>query len=105
MLLCFVQQAFRWDEFEHADPGQVPAMRGCRGPQFLFGFGERDVECRLIGALSLDEELHRQRGLAGAGIALDEVEPVAFDPAIQDIIQAFDAQASLRGLKPFEFGH
>jgi hypothetical protein len=34
------------------------------------------------------EELQRQRGLAGAGFAFDQVQPVAGEAAVQHLVQA-----------------
>ena len=58
--------------------------------QLFGGLGERDVEAALAQARALQQELQRQRRLARAGVALDEVQPIARKATAEDIIKASD---------------
>jgi len=60
------------------------------GPELLASLREGDVE-RLLAAPEPSRELQAQGRLAGAGIALDEMEPRSGQPAAKDMVESFDA--------------
>ena len=62
-------------------------MRGGHRFELITRFRERDVEDRLAEPGAFDQELHRQRGLAGTGHALDEVEAAARQAPIQNVVE------------------
>ena len=49
-------------------------MRGGAVAQLLLGLGEGDVEPRLAGLGALEQELERDRRLAGAGAAFEQID-------------------------------
>lgn len=55
--------------------------------QFGFCFGEGDIKTALVPAYAFQQELQGQRGLADAGIALDQVQAVGREPAAENIVQ------------------
>ena len=67
-----------------------PAVRRGDRAQLLVGLGQRDVEHGLARVRALEQELQRQRGLAGARHALDQVEPVARQAAHQNVVETHD---------------
>src|SRR5947199_7438528 len=71
-------------------------MRGGHRLDFLPAFGERHVEHRLTEADSLHQELKSQRGLAGAGHALDKVQAPRCKTPGQHVIQAAHSAAGKR---------
>jgi hypothetical protein len=88
LLLFGIQQAFRRQKFEHLDVvAQRPAVGGRAFAQFLLGFRKRDVEAFLAGLGALQQELQRNRRLAGSRRALDEEYVPAGKSAGQDIVQ------------------
>ena len=57
------------------------------------GLGERDVEARLAAPHAFEQELQRERRLAHAGIAVDEIEAVARQAAAEDLVEPGHAGA------------
>ena len=78
-------------ELEQVDAVERPVMARRDGAQLLLGFGERDVEAGLAEVAALEQELQRQRGLAGAGRALDEIDAIGEQAAAQHVVEAGDA--------------
>ncbi len=79
------------DQLEHRDAVERPAMAvGHRG-QFLGGFRQRDVQPFFALFRAFQQELQRQRGLAGARRALDQVDPAGREAAAQDVVESGDA--------------
>ena len=68
-------------------PVERPAVRLGAGLQLLLRLRERNVETLLAGAHALEQELQRERGLAGTRIAVDEIEPLGDQSAAQDFVQ------------------
>lgn len=97
LLLRLVEQAFRRDQREDGDRLiQCPAVRGGAFAKLFLGFGERDVEACFADARALAQEVGCDRGLAGARIALDQIDAAAFQPAAQDVVEAIDPERGLR---------
>src|SRR5579871_1424673 len=59
--------------------------------QFAGGFGERDVKPAFALTPPLQQELQRDRRLSGTGIALQKEHAIPCKPALQHIVQTFDA--------------
>ena len=69
-------------------------MGCCRSSQLVRRLGKRHIHAALAQALALQKELQRERRLAGAGRALDQVEAVARQAAGEDGIEASNAHQS-----------
>jgi hypothetical protein len=59
--------------------------------QFDFSLGQGDVQHGLAARRALGQELQRQRGLARARIALDQVQPVPGQAPAKDIVESGNA--------------
>ena len=94
-LLLLGAEAGLGHQLDHRDAVERPPMRRRRGPQLVRRLGKRDVHAALAQAAPLQQELQRERRLAGAGHALDEVEAVAGQATSKDVIEAKDASQSL----------
>src|SRR5690348_15061354 len=68
-----------------------PSMRGCHRLDLLVRFGKGDMQHRFAAPCSLEQELERERSLAGPRRTFDEVQPVGDEPAFQDIVETFDS--------------
>ncbi len=66
-------------------------MREGGGAQFVLGLGEGDVEAAFAIRRAGAQEIERERGLAGAGLALQQVDMAMHEPAAEDIVQARNA--------------
>ena len=84
-------------ELEDRQSGQVPAVRIRHGPELLAGLREGDVESLLAAPEALEQELQPQGGLAGAGVALDEMETPGGQTAAKDMVEPFDASGRTGG--------
>ena len=82
---------FRRRELAKGDAFEVPSVRVGDRPQFVLRLRQAHVEHRLAGPGARQQELHRQRRLARAGSAFDEVEPIAPEAAGEDVVQPRDA--------------
>src|SRR5215468_639169 len=69
-------------------------MRARHPFELCVGFGERDVEHPLPAPLALEQKLQREGGLAGARIALHQIEAIARHAAIEHIIEPRDTGAT-----------
>jgi hypothetical protein len=69
-----VELAVLGDQLEDLDAVERPAVRARAGRQLVAGLGQRHVQARLAGAHAFEQVLQGQRGLAGAGVAVDEIE-------------------------------
>ena len=58
-------------------PSSDQPWEAATAAQLLLGFREGDVQDRLAAAGAFEQELQRERGLARAGHAFDQVQPVA----------------------------
>ena len=67
-------------------------MRFGHAEQFFFGFRQRYVQDRFTAPGALDQELHRQRGLAGPGHTFDQVKPMRSKASAKNVIETFDAR-------------
>ena len=77
-------------------PLEGPAVRARDAGQLVRGLGQRDVEHRLAAPHAFEQELERERRLAGARDALDQVEAVRREAAAEDVVEAGDAGAQQR---------
>jgi len=59
--------------------------------QLVGGLGQGHIEAGLPSGGSLEEELQSGGGLAGAGIALDQVQAVSGETAAEDVVQPGNA--------------
>jgi hypothetical protein len=62
-----------------------------------FRFRKRDVEAGFAAPYPFKQELERERRLSHARITVDEIKPVARQPAAQDFVEAGNAGRALRG--------
>ena len=91
VLLVRPQAVLRRDQLADRDPVERPAVRVGHLAKLLLGLRERHVQDRLAAAGALQQELQRQRGLAGAGHAFDEVQPMRREAAAQNVVETLDA--------------
>jgi hypothetical protein len=82
-----VERRLGRDELEEVDAVERPAVPARHQAELLLGLGERDVERGLAPPGALEQELERERRLAGAGATLEEVEPVGVEAAAQDVVE------------------
>src|SRR3954465_11353405 len=94
LLLLGIEDVFGWHKLENpALLLERPAMRAHAGAQLLFGLGQADVDAEFAGSGARHQELQRNGGLAGAGIALEQVQAVPGEAATEHEVQAGDASA------------
>ena len=79
---------FRRHELENGHAVKGPAVARRHQPKLGLAFGERDVEDLFATLDAFEEELKRERGLAGSRGAFDEIKPVGVKAAAQNVIQA-----------------
>jgi hypothetical protein len=89
-LLALGVEAELVDELVELDAVERPAMRRRRGPQLLGALRQGDVEALLAVRDAVEQELQGERGLAGAGRALEQVEPPLGQAAGQDVVEPGD---------------
>src|SRR5207253_3689125 len=88
LLLVLVEEAFGRDQLEHRQRVvELPPMRQSADAKLLLGFRQRDVEARLSRRGPREKELRRDRRLAGAGAAFDQIDASALQAARQDIVE------------------
>jgi hypothetical protein len=92
VLLRGLQALLRRHQLADGDAAQVEAVRLGHRLQLFLGLRERHVEDRVPLARALHQVLHRERGLARPGHALDQVQPVGCEAAAEDVVQAVDAR-------------
>ncbi|MNC86839.1 hypothetical protein D3C83_25230 [compost metagenome] len=85
------REAFALGELEELESVERPAVRAGDRLELQYVLGERDVQALLATVAPLEQELHGERRFAGAGIALDEVHPVARQPAAKEEVEPGDA--------------
>ena len=87
-LLAFgIEAELGRDQLVDLDAVEIPAMRARHMQQFLPALRERDVEAALVLGPAFEHELERQRRLARAGLALDQVHAVAGIAAAENVIE------------------
>jgi hypothetical protein len=69
---------------------EIEPVRGRHGVKLFGGFGQGNVQARLVLGLTSQEELESERRLARTRGALDHVEPVRDQPAAQNVIETLD---------------
>jgi hypothetical protein len=95
-VLLFGLQAFLVGyQFADVDALKGPAVGQRYCADFLFRLGQGDVQDPLALSHALHQELERERGLARARLAFQQVKPVGCEAAAQDVVQAFDACARM----------
>src|SRR5262249_40933068 len=77
------------------DASQVPAVRAGAGLQLLLGFRQGTPEGALAPAHAFQQELEAERGFAGAGVALDDVQVARGPAAAQHVVESGDAGRNL----------
>ncbi len=73
------------------DALERPAVRARHAVQLFLGLGERHVHAAFAAAAAFQQVLQRERGLARARVALDEVDAVRGEAAAEDVVEAGDA--------------
>ena len=63
----------------------------------MLGLGEREVQAALPCRAAGSHELKRQRGLANAGITLDQEQPISRQPTAEYLVQSGDPGAGWPG--------
>jgi hypothetical protein len=56
--------------------------------QLLSRFGQRDIQARFASPGAGEQILKRERRLARARIAVEQIEPLADQAAVKDLVQA-----------------
>ena len=96
LLLVGVEQTFGRDKFEDRDVvAEMPTVRGRGLAQLVPRFGQADVKSAFAAPCALDQVLHRDRGFAGPGIALEQIQAVAREATTKDVVEPCDAQQRL----------
>jgi hypothetical protein len=95
VLLGGLQRVFGRHQLADRDAVQGPVVRSRHRAQLLLGLRERHVEHRLAEAGAFDEELHRERRLAGPGNSLDQVEAALRKPSTEDIVEPGDSRRGI----------
>src|SRR5512138_43724 len=72
-------------------------MRSGDSAEFFGGFRKRDVEAALTGACTVEQELERERRLARARRAFQQIEPLLRQPAAEDVIQSLNTARDALG--------
>ena len=72
-------------------PSSDQPCDGATLAELLFGFRKRHVQDRLAASHAFEQELQRQRRLAGAGHAFDQIQPMRREPPPENVVEAFDA--------------
>jgi hypothetical protein len=86
----------RRGELMHGQALQGPAVRGRHRVKLLGALGECHVQTRLASPSAREQKLEGERGLAAAGLAFDEIEPMLGKSTAQDVVEAFDARGDCR---------
>src|SRR5579884_3169907 len=88
---------------EDPDPVKRPTMGSCHSKEFAFGFGEGYVESSFAVAGAFKKEVQGYGGLAGAGIAFDEVEMIPGKSTGKNVVEPSDTcgKSFLRGVNGF----
>ena len=78
LVLVGIEHALRRHQLENLDlrPDR-PAMRPRAVAQLVLGFGEADIDAGFVRLGAGEQKLQRNRGLAGARAALEQVQPIA----------------------------
>src|SRR6185295_7305429 len=84
------QGLLRRGELENLDPFERPSVRSGDPLNLRPRFGEGDVHPLLAAGHSLNQVLEGQRGLANAGVALHEVQPLGRQSTAQEMIETRD---------------
>jgi hypothetical protein len=75
------------EELQDVDAIERPAVRPGVGDQLAPRLRQGDVQAPLTHPHTIEQVLHRQRGLAGAGIAVDQVEAAGNEPTVKYFVQ------------------
>src|SRR4029079_13117908 len=78
-------------QFDDVDAVERPAMRIDHRLDLRPGLRQRDVQTALAERRPGHQELHAQRRLADARIALYQIDPVPRQAAVQDGVESGDA--------------
>src|SRR6185295_4044087 len=87
------------------DAVERPAVGARHVAQLLFRLRERGVDAGLAVAGPFEEELQGERGLARAGIPLDEIHPVRGKPPAEDVVEAFSTRRGSGKALKISIGH
>ena len=93
VLVVRIELVAEREQLVDVDAVQGPAVGGGDLAQLLLGFRQGDVQHRLAARGALAQELHGHRGLARAGHALEQVQAIRGQPAIEDDVQPGHAGA------------
>jgi hypothetical protein len=96
-VLIRVEKAFRRHQLHDLDiRPEGPAMRRGAVAQFLIGLGQADIHADLAGFRPCHQKLQGNRRLAGAGAPLQQMQPVAGEPPVHDLVEASNAGGGSR---------
>jgi hypothetical protein len=83
-----------------------PAVRGRDGAQLSRGLRQRDIQARFAEPSPFEEELERERRLAGAWFAFDQVQSVGRKTSAQKLIETGNAgESTCIGIGGIRVGH
>ena len=85
-------QMLRLRQLKQLDAIQRPPVRAGNGLELVGVLGQRDVESLFAARASVQQELNRESGLAGAGVSLDEIHPIAGEAADQQLVETGNAR-------------
>src|SRR6476469_2887372 len=71
-------------------------MALCYKAKLPFAFRERDVKAFFTATGALQQELQRERRLAGAGLSLHQVQPLSVEATAQDVVKPGSASRKAR---------
>jgi hypothetical protein len=84
-------------QLEHREPVERPPVRVRDLADLGLGLRQRDVERALARGDAGEQELQRQRALADARVALDQIDAVARQPSFEDHVEPGDVERSAIG--------
>jgi hypothetical protein len=94
----FVQKALRRHQLENVNfRRDRPVVRGGGLPQLLLGFRQCDVKALFAGVCALEQELQSKRRFARTGYSFHQIEPIADETAVEDIVEPRRTKLRLGG--------
>lgn len=81
---------------EHIDVVERPSVRCGDARQLRATLRQRDVQPTRPFLRAREQELERERGLAGAGLAVEQVEMTGREAAAKNLVETGDARTCFR---------
>lgn len=85
LLIC--QVGFDWRDFTDIDAIERPVMAFCSDPQFIFGFGQRQVKAFLTPLGAFHQKTQSDRRLACTWLPFKQVNATPQQSAAQNHVQ------------------